>query len=177
MNQQVGNQGLDARCRGLERAMEAAGGSSRVLAVDDQSEDTPRRIGAAVTADGIDGILACNSLSGLQAVDGVASVRSRRVKIGTFDLGPDVLGAVRAGKLAFAVDQQPYLQGYLPVVMLVNRARYGLFPAPGDVVATGAELRDAGERRQGARAVTALDPLARVPGVGLEPTMPRGSGV
>ena len=55
----------------------------------------------------------------------------------TFDLGPDVLRAVKAGQLAFAVDQQAYLQGYLPVVMLAERARYGLFPAQGDVVATG----------------------------------------
>jgi simple sugar transport system substrate-binding protein len=141
VNQQVGNTGLDARCRGLARAMRAVGGSSRVLAVDDQSEDTPRLIGGAVLADGIDGILACNSLSGLQAVDGVARVRrSGRVVIGTFDLGPDVLGAVRAGKLAFAVDQQPYLQGYLPVVMLVNRARYGLFPSGDGLVPTGANF-------------------------------------
>src|SRR4051812_26241104 len=141
VNQQVGNQGLDARCRGLARAMAAAGGASRVLAVDDQSDDTPRRIGAAVTAGDVDGVLACNATSGLQAVEGVADVgRTGRVNIGTFDLGPDVLGAVRAGRLAFAVDQQPYLQGYLPVVMLVNRARYGLFPAAGDVVATGANF-------------------------------------
>jgi simple sugar transport system substrate-binding protein len=141
VNQQVGNTGLDARCRGLDRAMTAVGGSSRVLAVDDQSEDTPRRIGAAVIADDIDGILATNSLSGLQAVDAVARVRRQgRVTIGTFDLGPDVLGAVRAGRLAFAVDQQPYLQGYLPVVMLVNRARYGLFPSGGGVVPTGANF-------------------------------------
>ena len=37
VNQQIGNQGLDARCRGLARAMRAAGASSRVLGVDDQS--------------------------------------------------------------------------------------------------------------------------------------------
>ena len=47
---------------------------------------------------------------------------------------------MRTGKLLFAVDQQPYLQGYLPVVMLANRARYGLLPAQGDVVATGANF-------------------------------------
>ena len=41
VNQQIGNQGLDARCRGLARAMRAAGGSSRVLGVDDQSTATP----------------------------------------------------------------------------------------------------------------------------------------
>jgi len=59
------------------------------------------------------------------------------VTIGTFDLGPDVLTDVEAGKIAFAVDQQAYLQGYLPIQMLTQRARYGLFPAQGDVIATG----------------------------------------
>ena len=29
---------------------------------------------------------------------------------------------------AFAIDQQPYLQGYLPVVILTNLARYGVVP-------------------------------------------------
>jgi simple sugar transport system substrate-binding protein len=57
--------------------------------------------------------------------------------IGAFDLGPDVLQAVKAGALLFAIDQQAYLQGYLPIVLLTERARYGLFPAQGDVIATG----------------------------------------
>jgi simple sugar transport system substrate-binding protein len=141
VNQQVGNQGLDARCAGLARAMRAVGGSSRVLGIDDQSPDTPRRIGAAVASGGFDGVLATNATGGLAAVDGVAGVRDGgHVAIAAFDLGPDVLSAVRDGKLLFAVDQQPYLQGYLPVVMLANRARYGLFPAQGDTVATGANF-------------------------------------
>ena len=33
--------------------------------------------------------------------------------------------------------KQPYLQGYWPIAMLAQRARYGLFPAQGDVIATG----------------------------------------
>ena len=36
-------------------------------------------------------------------------------QLATFDLSPDVLDAVRDGEMLFAVDQQPYLQGYLPV--------------------------------------------------------------
>ena len=141
VNQQVGNQGLDARCAGLARAMRRAGGTSRVVGIDDQSATTPRKIGAAVVAANADGVLATNAIGGLQAVDGIAGVRrTGRVKVGAFDLGPEVLEAVRAGKLQFAVDQQPYLQGYLPVVMLANRARYGLLPAQGDVVATGANF-------------------------------------
>jgi simple sugar transport system substrate-binding protein len=141
VNQQVGNVGLDARCDGLRRAMRAAGGSSRVLGIDDQSPDTADQIAAAVVEDRIDGILATNSVGGLQAVDAVkGSRRAGAVQIAAFDLGPDTLRAVQAGRLLFAVDQQPYLQGYLPIVMLANRARYGLFPAQGDVVATGANF-------------------------------------
>jgi simple sugar transport system substrate-binding protein len=141
VNQQVSNQGLDARCAGLARAMREAGGSSRVLGIDDQSRGTPRRIGDAVEAARIDGILATNATGGLHAVEGVARVRrSGQVKIGAFDLAPEMLQAVRTGRVLFAVDQQPYLQGYMPVVMLANLARYGLLPSRGDVVATGANF-------------------------------------
>jgi simple sugar transport system substrate-binding protein len=59
------------------------------------------------------------------------------VRIGTFDLGPDVLRAVHDGRMRFAIDQQAYLQGYLPVALLTQRARYGLFPDEGGVIATG----------------------------------------
>jgi simple sugar transport system substrate-binding protein len=39
--------------------------------------------------------------------------------------------------MLFAVDQQPYLQGYLPVVMLAEDVRHGLFPAKGELIETG----------------------------------------
>jgi simple sugar transport system substrate-binding protein len=135
VNQQVGNTGLDARCRGLARAMRRVGGTSTVLAVDDESAATPRKIARAVAAGRIDGVLAMNATSGLEAAQGLRGARG--VKVATFDLGADVLAAVRAGRLAFAVDQQPYLQGYWPIAMLAQRARYGLFPDQGEVVATG----------------------------------------
>ena len=145
VNQQVGNQGLDARCRGLARALRAAGGRSRVLGIDDQSPATPRRIAAAARSDGIDAILALNSTGGMLAVK---AVHGMAVKVATFDLGPDVLRAVQRHELLFAVDQQAYLQGYLPIVLLTQRARYGLFPARGDLVPTGPNFvtaQDAGK--------------------------------
>jgi simple sugar transport system substrate-binding protein len=138
VNQQVGNQGLDARCRGLAGAMRRVGGRSRVLSVDDQNPATPRRIAAAVSDGGFDGVLALNATGGMEAVQGLGRAGlAGSVKVAVFDLGPDVLKAVQAGRLAFAVDQQAYLQGYLPVVMLAERARYGLFPAQGEVIPTG----------------------------------------
>lgn len=134
INLLIPNQGLDARCAGLARAMRAAGGTSKMVRIDDQAADAPKRIAAAVKADDADGALAMNGPSGLAASKALAG---GGVTIGTFDLGPDVLKAVRDGKLAFAVDQQAYLQGYLPVVFLAQKARYGLFPAQGDVIPTG----------------------------------------
>jgi simple sugar transport system substrate-binding protein len=135
VNLKIPNQGLDARCAGLARAMRAVGGRSTVVRVDDQSPAAPTVIARAVRGARADGVLAMNALSGLAAAQGL---RARpAVKVATFDLGPDVLKAVQAGRLAFAVDQQAYLQGYLPVVLLTERARYGLFPAQGDVIPTG----------------------------------------
>jgi simple sugar transport system substrate-binding protein len=134
VNLEIPNQGLDARCAGLARAMRAAGGRASVVRIDDQSPKAPQKIAAAARAARADGVLAMNSLSGVAATKGL---NGADLVIGTFDLGPDVLKAVRDGKLAFAVDQQAYLQGYLPVVFLAERARYGLFPAQGDVIPTG----------------------------------------
>jgi simple sugar transport system substrate-binding protein len=48
-----------------------------------------------------------------------------------------VLEAVEARRLAFAVDQQPYLQGYWPIAALAQRARYGLFLGENEVIPTG----------------------------------------
>jgi simple sugar transport system substrate-binding protein len=138
INQQTGNTGLDDRCRGLTRAMRDAGGTSLVFSVDDQDPATPRRIANALSGGRVDGLLALNGVTAIQAIDAVRnSDRGAEVKVGVFDLTPDVLEAVRGGQLLFAVDQQAYLQGYLPVVMLAERARHGLFPADLHIVPTG----------------------------------------
>ncbi|MEX3934273.1 sugar ABC transporter substrate-binding protein [Paraburkholderia phymatum] len=41
-----------------------------------------------------------------------------KVYVATFDLSPDILKAIQSGKIAFAIDQQPYLQGYLAVAAM-----------------------------------------------------------
>jgi simple sugar transport system substrate-binding protein len=121
------------------RALRDAGGNARVLGVDDQSDETPRHIANAIKDGNLDGVLSLNATTGIQTVKAVDMLAERpgTIKVGTFDLGPDVLRAVQRGRLLFAVDQQAYLQGYLPIVLLAERARYGLFPAQGDVLPTG----------------------------------------
>jgi simple sugar transport system substrate-binding protein len=134
VNHEVGNVGLDRRCAGFARAIRAAGGRPRVLAVDTKDlAETRRLVGEASAQRGVDAVLTLNNTGGEVAAD----VVPRDVRIGTFDFTPTVLRAIRAGRIEFAVDQQPYLQGYLPIVFLAERARYGLFPAQGEVVPTG----------------------------------------
>jgi simple sugar transport system substrate-binding protein len=48
---------------------------------------------------------------------------------GTFDLSAEIAQAIKDGVIDFAIDQQPFLQGYMPVVVLTNYARYGVAPA------------------------------------------------
>ena len=42
------------------------------------------------------------------------------IALATFDLSPEVLEAVEAGDMLFAIDQAQYLQGYLPIVLLTQ---------------------------------------------------------
>ena len=135
VNQEIGNAGLDQRCAGFARAMRRSGGSSRVIGIDTNRDlnGAREKVRQASSRPGVDAVLALNNQGGEIAAD-VAPAGSI---IATFDYSPAVLRAIRSGRIDFAVDQQPYLQGYLPIVFLTERARYGLFPAQGDVIATG----------------------------------------
>ena len=94
------------------------------------------RIADAVRSGRIDGVLALNSTSGLEAAKAARRVQGDPRAEGRH-LRPRPRRAARGARPpdAFAVDQQAYLQGYLPIEMLALRARYGIFPAQGDVIA------------------------------------------
>jgi simple sugar transport system substrate-binding protein len=139
LNHEPGNVGPDTRCRGFARAMRAAGATVRVVPINLQDPPLARRqIGNALRDPKVDGVLALSNDGGEAAVRALqASGRADRVEVGTFDLSPEVLRAVLTGRIRFAIDQQAYLQGYLPVVLLGELARYGLFAAQGRVIPTG----------------------------------------
>jgi simple sugar transport system substrate-binding protein len=77
------------------------------------------------------------------------------IYFGTFDLGEDIVKGIKAGIINWGIDQQPFLQAYLPVVILTNYHRYGVLPGnninsgPGFVTKDGLELVEkyAGEFR------------------------------
>ena len=108
------------------------------LDVEDRNEARARCWPRQIETRQADGVLALGTGGARPALDAKKlGGRATRVKIGTFDLRPRCCEAIKDGRILFAVDQQAYLQGYMPIVMLTQEARYGLFPSRGQVVATG----------------------------------------
>ena len=139
VNHEEGNAGLDDRCRGLQAGI---GGRVESLAVPLQDATTAqRRMSAALTGEPVDAVVTLGSNEAPPAIAAVAaSGQSARIKLATFDLSPEVLTAVRDGKILFAVDQQPYLQGYLPVILLAEQVRHQIFAGKGSLIPTGPQF-------------------------------------
>jgi simple sugar transport system substrate-binding protein len=142
VNQERGNEGLEQRCRGFAAGMRRAGARSTELIVDQQDAgQAQQRIAQAVRDTGVDGVLTLGPGGAAPALKAVrAGGFGHRVQLATFDLSPEVLEAVRIKRMLFAVDQQPYLQGYMPVVMLAEAARHMLSPPRGELIPTGPEF-------------------------------------
>lgn len=112
---EAGNVGLAERCDGATRGF----GQVQNLQVDlNNAPDVEARIKGALQADpSIDAVLALNPQVAVHAVT-AAKASGSKAQVATFDLNPDVVAAIKSGDVLFAVDQQQYEQGYLPIVML-----------------------------------------------------------
>jgi simple sugar transport system substrate-binding protein len=136
VNQEVGNVALDLRCEGFTKGL-GSGASVQVLSVSMDPTAINSAVKAAVQQNpNVDGVLALGPSAAeptLQALEEAGALE--RVRLGTFDLSPSVLQALVDGKMLFAIDQQQYLQGYLPVALLSLNKRYGVMPT--GVVMTG----------------------------------------
>ena len=67
-----------------------------------------------------------------------------QAEVATFDLNQDVIRGIQDGSISFAVDQQQYEQGYLPIVMLKLYAQNLNTVGGGSPVLTGPAIVDAG---------------------------------
>jgi simple sugar transport system substrate-binding protein len=112
---EAGNIGLTQRCDGATKGF----GAVTNLQVDlNNPTDVQSRIKGALQADpSIDAVLALNPQVAVLAVT-AAKDAAAKAQVATFDLNADVATAIKSGDVLFAVDQQQYEQGYLPIVML-----------------------------------------------------------
>ena len=97
---------------------------------------------------GINAVMSLNTAIGTALV----TATRRQPKIATFDLNSDVQTDMKNGTMAFAVDQQQYLQGYLPIAFLyLYKKHEGNSVGGGTTVASGPLLVDIDQRQQGVR--------------------------
>jgi len=132
VNHEVGNVALDRRCAGFKKGF---GGSVEILGTSNDPTEIQKAVAAKLG--GVDTILTLGAgLSGEAALKAIKSAgKTGNIKLGTFDMSPGMLKAAAAGEVEFLIDQQQYLQGYLPIVIFAQYMRWGTMPA--GVVMTG----------------------------------------
>ncbi len=130
------NLGLNQRCDGAKKGF---GGDVENLQVKGTADvsTTLTEIQSKLQSDkSIDSVLALNPDIAIAARDAVKGAGSE-AKVATFDLSGDVVKSIEDGEIQFAVDQQQYLQGYLPVVFLALNKRNLNTVGGGQPVLTG----------------------------------------
>jgi simple sugar transport system substrate-binding protein len=112
-----GNIGLQQRCDGVKQGFGGAVDTIQVKGTADVAT-TQTEIKSKLQADkSYDRVIALNpdiAEAAKTAIKGASS----SAKLATFDLNPSVIKDIEAGNIEFAIDQQQYLQGYLPIVFL-----------------------------------------------------------
>ena len=138
LDHEVGNAALERRIRGFQDGFEGPFHNVDVLAVPRDFTPCQHAISAYLRDhEDVDGIVALGPVAAepaLQAIDEVG--KTGQIKLCTFDLSLITVQALVKKQVDFAVDQQPWLQGYLPVVYLANYAQHGLLVQT-DLVPTG----------------------------------------
>jgi simple sugar transport system substrate-binding protein len=122
---------LEARCKGVMDGMAKTGQKAAQLPLPSSSFGNATAVAEAIKAellkDGtIDGAItisagdADSAAIGIQQADKVAGVM-----LGSFDLNQAGLDRIKGGTQGFAIDQQPYLQGYLATSLLASHIDFG----------------------------------------------------
>jgi simple sugar transport system substrate-binding protein len=138
---------LEARCKGLQEGAAKHGAKVTVLRVpanlDGNATATAEAIKAELAKDGsIDAVINLAAWSSDAAAIAVQQAgKTGKVKLGAFDVSPAVLDRIQKGTQTMAIDQLPYLQGFLATTMLAAHIDFGTSLATQPVL-TGPDIID-----------------------------------
>lgn len=144
------------RCRGYADGLGVDLGDAMMDSGVDPSEIKNKVLAYLSANPDVDGILTLGPVSADPTIAALEeNGMSGAIHFGTFDLGEEIVKAIKGGVINWGIDQQPFLQAYLPVVVMTNYHRYGVLPGnninsgPGFVTADGLGLIEqyAGEYR------------------------------
>ena len=156
VNHYITNAASVERCQGFADAIGADLGNQMIDSGQDPAEIKNKVLAYLSANPDVDAILTLGPTSAdptILALDEMGLAGD--MYFGTFDLGDEIVKGIKSGVIKWGIDQQPFLQAYLPVVILTNYDRYGVLPGnninsgPGFVTKDGLELVEkyAGEFR------------------------------
>jgi simple sugar transport system substrate-binding protein len=132
VNTVPGAQNLEDRCKGIADNMVKAGGKSEQLPLPASSFGDPTAVAEAIKAtlqkdESIDGVFTISAGDADSAATGIEQAsKTGKVQLGSFDMNVAGLNRIKDGQQLFAIDQQPWLQGFLAVTMSDAYVNYAL---------------------------------------------------
>ncbi|MEM9393012.1 MAG: sugar ABC transporter substrate-binding protein [Pseudomonadota bacterium] len=138
------------RCRGYADGLGIELGDAMMDSGTDPAEIKNKVMAYLSANESVDGILTLGPVSADPTIAALNEMGlSGEIHFGTFDLGEEIVKGIKDGTINWGIDQQPFLQAYMPVVILTNWDRYGVLPGnnlnsgPGFVTASGLEKVEA----------------------------------
>jgi len=140
--QAQGQAQLEARCAGVKQGLGSEGTMSKLYVNGTDNSAVLSSLSAELTRDkNIDAVITLGAPFALIAVQAIKAAGSS-AKLYTFDTNAAEIAAIKTGQVQWAVDQQPYLQGYEAVDSLWLYLTNGDVLGGGQSVLTGPSFID-----------------------------------
>ena len=134
---------LEDRCAGVKQGLGSEGTMTKLYVNGESPSDELSTMTAALTKDKTaDAVITLDAQVALTALQALQAARSS-AKLYTFDTSAESIAKIKSGAIQWAVDQQPYLQGYESVDSLWLFLTNGNVLGGGQVVLTGPSFVDA----------------------------------
>ena len=135
---------LEDRCAGVKQGLGSEGTMTKLYVNGESPSDELSTMTAALTKDtNTDAVITLDAQVALTALQAMQAARSR-AKLYTFDTNAQSIAKIKSGAIQWAVDQQPYLQGYEAVDSLWLYLTNGNVLGGGQLVLTGPSFVDSG---------------------------------
>jgi simple sugar transport system substrate-binding protein len=128
VNHEITNISLEERCKGFADAL---GVKNNMLDVNTDPSEIERKVKPKLK--NVDAVLTLGPVGASPTMSAIKKARlGKHIYFVTFDLSKDIIKGIKDGEIDFAIDQQQYLQGYMPIIVLSQYAKYGVLPS-GDI--------------------------------------------
>lgn len=124
INHEITNTTLERRCNGFADGL---GVKNDMLDVGFDPSEIEKRVAPKLNS--VDAILTMGPVSAIPIINLLSKKKSgKKPYFVTFDLSKEITNGIKSGIVTFAIDQQPFLQGYLPIIFFSQYIKYGVIP-------------------------------------------------